>query len=75
VSVVPGTTNLFVNCGHGPLGWTMCAATGRMAATLVTHGADASQVNPLVDACSLSRFDTPIAGRVYRALAHFADDY
>jgi len=36
-------TNLWVNSGHGPLGWTMAVGSGRLLAQLV------SDVKPEID--------------------------
>jgi glycine/D-amino acid oxidase-like deaminating enzyme len=41
VGKLPGFDNVFVNCGHGTMGWTLCCATGSMIAQMVTpppHG-------------------------------------
>jgi D-amino-acid dehydrogenase len=46
--------NLWVNTGHGPLGWTMAAGSGQLLADLLTGGSPA-KVNP--DAYALARFD------------------
>jgi D-amino-acid dehydrogenase len=45
--------NLWVNTGHGPLGWTMAAGSGQMLADLLTGGSP--RVN--ADAYSLARFN------------------
>ena len=44
--------NLWVNTGHGPLGWTMAVGSGHMLADLLTGGSP--QVN--AEAYSLARF-------------------
>jgi D-amino-acid dehydrogenase len=31
---LPGYANVYVNCGHGTLGWTECCATGDMIASM-----------------------------------------
>ncbi|MDQ0562965.1 D-amino-acid dehydrogenase [Rhizobium mesoamericanum] len=31
-------TNLFLNTGHGPLGWTMSCGSAKMTADFITHG-------------------------------------
>ena len=38
VPIIGSTTceNLFLNTGHGPLGWTMCVGSGRALADLMT---------------------------------------
>ena len=44
--------NLWINTGHGPLGWTMAAGSGQLLADLLTGGSPA--VDP--DAYALARF-------------------
>jgi len=45
--------NLWINTGHGPLGWTMAAGSGKLLADLLTGGSPG--VDP--DAYALSRFN------------------
>ena len=46
--------NLWVNTGHGPLGWTMAAGSGQLLADLLAGGAD-PKLDP--DAYALARFN------------------
>lgn len=48
--------NLWVNTGHGHLGWTMAAGSGQLLSDLVT-GTPATKLNP--DAYTLARFNGP----------------
>jgi D-amino-acid dehydrogenase len=50
--------NLWINTGHGPLGWTLAAGSGQLISDLLTGGSP--RVSP--DAYSLARFSG--AGRV-----------
>ncbi|MEE3325941.1 MAG: D-amino acid dehydrogenase [Myxococcota bacterium] len=45
-------SNLFLNTGHGPLGWTLCAGSGRLVADVISGRAPALSL----DAFSLDRF-------------------
>ena len=45
-------SNLFLNTGHGPLGWTLCAGSSRVVADLVAGRAPALDLTPY----SLARF-------------------
>lgn len=41
-------SNLFLNTGHGPLGWTMSCGSAKITADLITHGRVLSNsVNPM----------------------------
>jgi D-amino-acid dehydrogenase len=44
--------NLFLNTGHGPLGWTLAAGSGRLVADLIGGRASALAREPY----SLKRF-------------------
>jgi D-amino-acid dehydrogenase len=54
VPIIGGTAleNLFLNTGHGPLGWTMCVGSGRALADLMTGRAPEIDLAPY----SLRRF-------------------
>jgi D-amino-acid dehydrogenase len=54
VPIIGGTAceNLFLNTGHGPLGWTMCVGSGRALADLMTGCRPEIDLAPY----SLSRF-------------------
>jgi len=45
--------NLFVNTGHGHLGWTMSAGSGKLLADLISHGKPELDLHPY----RLERFD------------------
>lgn len=57
--------NLFINTGHGTLGWTMACGSGRIIADLVTGYRPAIRI----DGLDLSRYRTSMPTRV-RQLAH-----
>jgi len=38
--------NLFLNTGHGPLGWTLCAGSGRMVADMISRRATEIEPGP-----------------------------
>jgi glycine/D-amino acid oxidase-like deaminating enzyme len=40
VGALPGASNVFINAGHGPSGWTMSAATGDLLSHLILRGHD-----------------------------------
>jgi D-amino-acid dehydrogenase len=60
--------NLFLNTGHGTLGWTMACGSGRLLADLM--GSRRPQISP--DGLDISRYDSrPSPGRRHRpATAH-----
>ena len=51
--------NLWLNTGHGHLGWTLAAGSGKLLSDLLTG--DSPRVDP--DAYALARFAGPVAGR------------
>lgn len=52
IGAVPGTENLFVNSGHGTLGWTLGAGSGAVLADLICGSAPQLNLSPF----SIKRF-------------------
>ncbi|MFA7637904.1 MAG: D-amino acid dehydrogenase [Parvibaculum sp.] len=52
IGAVPGTTNVYVNSGHGTLGWTLGAGSGAALASLICDSAPQMDLTPF----SISRF-------------------
>jgi glycine/D-amino acid oxidase-like deaminating enzyme len=64
---LPGYSNVYVNCGHGTLGWTECCATADLIADMICG----TLVNrALATGLSPSRF---VLTSQYYAFAHGSD--
>jgi len=48
--------NLFLNCGHGMLGWTLACASAELIATLMVEGDQSKEIDCMAGDFDLLRF-------------------